>query len=229
METLEERGFWKRFLTSGIVAWVSLALSIVAMVRTLPHSNKAPAADLPKPPETFLLDPHKAKVTDTRGNTFSWHEDVGDKIEGDHSSFGGWVADGDKLDFVAYGRASVRGVMQSGILAIAQIAGVEPDAVNRLHIEWPIKVKAGQTLRFTGCLTDRAVRETHVGAKIRVGLGRKGLSSLVLADDEELKPRDDRVIELSQPLTGMENKLILELDNCGSEWWSIIFCNARLE
>ena len=223
MEMIKERRVWKRFLTSGIVAWVSLALSIVALVRTLPHSNKAPAADLPKPPETFLLDPHKAKVTDLRGDTFSWHDNVDVSTEGDNTSFGGWAADGDKLDFVAYGRGSVRGVMKSGIIALAH-----PDE-NRLHIEWPIKVKTRQTLQLTCCLTDRAVRDTRRGVKIRMELGRKGLSSVVLADEEELKPKDERVIEISQALTGTENKLVLEIDNCGSEYWSVFYCNARLE
>jgi hypothetical protein len=70
---------------------------------------------------------------------------------------------------------------------------------------------------------------THDVTKIRVELRRKGLSSDLLADDEPLKPGDDRVIEIVQPLSGMENCLVMEVDNSGSQFWSVVFCNARLE
>jgi hypothetical protein len=215
METAEERSFLKRFLTNGIVAWVSLAVSIVALVRTLPHSNQAPAAKVPKPPDGFLLDP--------RNRVFSWHENNVDQRGEDHTPFGGWEADGDRMNYVAYGRASIRGVWKSGIIALAH-----PDG-NRLHIEWPIKAEAGQKLQFTCCLTDHAIQLTHRGIKVRVELSHGGLSPVVLADDEELKPGDQKVIELTQPLTRAENKLTVEVDDCGSEYWTTFFCNARLE
>ena len=229
METPKERGFWKRVWTSSVISWVGLAVAVAALVTTLPHSTQAPSAKLPKPPDGFLLDPRKAKVTDSAGNTFSWHEEVGDNMEGDHINYGGWVADGNRLDYVAYGRAFVRGVMKSGIVVVPQLDAPAGQGENRIHIEWPVKVKAGQELRFTCSLTDRSRQLTHDVTKIRVELRRKGLSSDLLADDEPLKPGDDRVIEIVQPLSGMENCLVMEVDNSGSQFWSVVFCNARLE
>src|ERR1035438_2057598 len=81
------------------------------------NSNQPPpqsSSNAPEPPAGFLLDPRQAKVTDTRGSTFIWNEAVEDNRDGDHLTFGGWEADGDRNDYVAYGRASIRGVMKSG-------------------------------------------------------------------------------------------------------------------
>jgi hypothetical protein len=173
------------------------------------------------PPSGYLLDPRKARVTDQRGSVFAWHDECSNNIEGDHYVFGGWEAENDELDYVAYGKASIRGAMKPGIIALAH-----PDA-NRLRIEWPITAQAGQKLRFSCGLTDRSVRQTRRGAKVRLEI--LGVGGSVVAMDEEVKPGDSRVVEVLKTLAGAENKLVLELDNNGSEYWTGLYCDASLE
>jgi hypothetical protein len=187
----------------------------------VPVEASAAPVEVLKPPAGYLFDPRKARVTDSRGSVFTWRQKCDNNIEGDHTVFGGWQSEGDFRNFMAYGTASVRGEMKAGIVALAF-----PDA-NRLHIEWPITAKAGQKLRFTCCLTDRAVWETRNGARVRVELSGGGVNTVAL--DGELKPGDQKVIQVTQPLTGTENKLVLEIDNCGSEYWSVVYCDASLE
>ena len=176
---------------------------------------------VPDPPAGYLLDPRKAHVTDSRGKTFTWQPECKDDVDGDHYVFGGWTPAGDRGDYLAYGMASVRGVMRTGVLAVAHPAG------DIRQIEWPITAKAGQTLRFSCCLTDRAVCETRRGAKVQVELSGGGQSSEVLA--EELKPRDQKVIEVTKTLTGMENSLVLKFDNLGSDFWPVLYFDASLK
>ncbi len=176
---------------------------------------------VPEPPAGYLLDPHKAHVTDSHGNTFLWQSQCKDDVDGDHCVFGGWAPANDRLDYLAYGMASVHGAMKAGIVAVAHQNG------NCLRIEWPITAKAGQTLRFTCCLTDRAVRETKRGVKVQVELSGGGQSSEVLV--EELKPRDQEVIEVTKTLTGAESSLLLTFDNCGSDYWPVLYCDASLK
>lgn len=226
MALLNGQNFWKRLLTSGVVAWVSLALSITALVVSLRHANQnspKPVENTLKPPDGYLLDPQRAKVKDARENTFSWYESIGDNQDGDHVTYSGWAADAERGEFLAYGRASIRGIMRSGILALAR-----PDE-NRLHMEWPLQIKDRHRIQITCCLTDRAVKQTRRGAKVRMELARKGAASTVLADDEPLDPGDDKVIEITAPLVGNENKFILEIDNRGQEFWSVVYCTAYVE
>jgi hypothetical protein len=176
---------------------------------------------VPDPPAEYLLDPHKAQVTDSRGKTFIWQPQCRDDVDGDHYVFGGWAPADNRWEYMAYGMASIRGVMKMGI-----VFHPHPDG-NGLQVEFPITAKAGQKLRFSCCLTDRAVRETQQGARVQVELTGGGQKSEILAD--ELKPGDERVIEVTKTLTGTENKLVLKLDNCGKEHWSLLYCDASLK
>jgi hypothetical protein len=60
-----------------------------------------------------------------------------------------------------------------------------------------------------------------------VELSGGGQSSEVLA--EELKPRDQKVIEVTKTLTGMENSLVLKFDNLGSDFWPVLYFDASLK
>ena len=176
---------------------------------------------VPQPPAGYLLDPHMARVADSRKNTFIWQPQCNDDSDDDHYVFGGWAPAADHLDYMAYGMASVRGVMKMGIVSLAH-----PDGNSR-QVEWPITAKAGQKLRFTCCLTDRALKEIRLGVKIQVELSGGGQISEVLTD--ELKPGDSKVIDVTKTLTDTETNLIMQLDNCGNEYWTVLYCDASLE
>jgi hypothetical protein len=176
---------------------------------------------VPEPPAEYLLDPRKAQIKDARGSTFASQPQCHPDFDGDHYVFGGVASTNDNLDYMAYGMASVRGVMKMGMVSCAH-----PDA-NVIQAEWPLQAKAGQKLHFICCLTDQAVQKTRQGAKIQVRLSGEGKDSEVLTD--QFKPGDQRVIEVTKTLTGLESSLVLKFDNCGKEYWTVLYCDASLE
>jgi len=175
----------------------------------------------PNPPADYLLDPSKAKVTDSHGSTYIWQPHCNNDADDDHYPFGGWAMADNHLNYTAYGMASIRGVMRLGILSLAH-----PDG-NTHRVEWPLKAKSGQKLHFFCCLTDKAVKNILRPVKIHVELAGGGQSSELVTD--ELKPGDPKVIEISKTLAGTETSLVLNLDNNGKEYWSVLYCDARLE
>lgn len=179
-------------------------------------------SEVPDPPGGYLLDPRTSRVTDSRGSAFIWQPHCGPDFDDDHYLFGGWACAHNNFDYMAYGMASIRGVMKFGMVSCAN-----PDD-NTIRAEWPITAKAGHKLRFTGGLTDQSVRETKRGARIRLELSGGGQSSTVVAD-EELKPADPKVLQVTKTLTGTETNLVLRFDNLGKDRWTVLYFDASME
>jgi hypothetical protein len=181
---------------------------------------ESPRVNLPAPPENAPFHPRRARLTDARGTDYRWLSDCGNDILGDHLVYGGWEDPEDCRNYLAFGRARLRGRWRTGLVALAF-----PDH-NRLRAEWPLEAGAGKELRALVGLTDTALRETRTGATVRLTIrGREGDRILL---DEVFPPGDRRLVERGHTLAGDEKALILEVDNRGSEHWSVVFLEISL-
>jgi hypothetical protein len=185
---------------------------------SVPLSRAAPL-EIPEPPSDFPLLPRQARVTDNRATRFVWRTDCGNDLPGDHEVYGGWEDPRDSRNYLAWGEARVRGRWRSGLVSLAC-----PDG-NVLRAEWPVVFKAGMTLRMTTGLTDQAARETRSGATVRVGVVEGGVDRTVL--HAALDPGDDRLVEAVWTATESTTSVTIEVDNRGSEFWSVVYLDAR--
>jgi len=169
------------------------------------------------PPAGYPLDPRKAEVSDARGTKFVWRANAGDDIPSDHTLYGGWEDPLRYRNYLAYGRAKIRGVWRKGVIVLAY-----PDG-NKIRAAWPISAEKGKVLSLTASLTDAARRYSKTGAAVRIsfaGGGKKPVLSL------RLLPGESRVERKTFTLSGREKAIVVEIDNCGKEFWSVVYLDA---
>ncbi len=172
-----------------------------------------------KPPDALPFKPKEAKVRDRLDTPYVWRGNCGNDIAGDHYVFGGWEDPRDSRNYLAYGKARLRGRWRYGIIALAF-----PDN-NCLRARWPLESRArklkGKRIMFQAGLTDQAVQSTRTGATVTMYV-------LLPEGPHQLFSRtfsrgDKTILQHEYTMKGSERALVCEVDNCGSEMWSVVF------